>query len=362
MSSKKISTHCPVCRAKLKTQNYQRHMRRIHGITTGNIHSEDLLKKLGSVQIEVLDGFQSAATSHTTSKRQKKARKLKNKIVTIEHRQQVSEEHRRKLEREAKVRLQEKIEREEMIKQTAVLYNVIWDDIIFDKNKIRFSPQRLQAILHSAELEGCIPQLETIRKEYFEYHHGRSFFKLAFYNSSLIDWLSPGWESLKAKIESGRKYFEYPTSESIQYVSRSMTGEQFFQQYQSIISKNRYLRLLAVKHHKDFPVMCIEERKLLTVEDTFIFRTYDRSKRVVMLWESVNARRATHVFRLSKGNYEEQSQRIQSFIKTPMAVKRLILHRTDATSLQLRKDLGHTDSLQHRNFDDYSKHISSLIA
>jgi hypothetical protein len=352
---------CPVCGVNLRPKNYQTHLRRIHYVNEENIYSNNILNKKSNSEIEAIKELLSGGQVHIQKTGKKKKRKVEPKIVMMEQRQEITGARRRQLEIEAEKRMQSKRDREELIRQNAVTYNVIWEDIVFDKNKIRFSAQRLQAILHSAELEGSISELNTIKKEYFERKHGNIFFKLAFHNSSLVDWLSPGWDNLKQYIEQGRKYFDYPTPKESTFSGRSLGYVDFLREYHSHLSRNSYLKILAAKHHKDFAVMCIEEMKISSVEETFLFRTYDKGKNIVIFWESVNAKRATHIFKCDRGEYEERFQKIQSFIKTPMAIKRLRLHQSDRGSLSLKADLGYWNGLQHRDLESYSSSIIECI-
>lgn len=60
------------------------------------------------------------------------------------------------------------VSRQERIYLQSTPHYIIWDDIIFEKDRIRFSPTRLGIILHSVELKGSIVELNQIKEQYFK--------------------------------------------------------------------------------------------------------------------------------------------------------------------------------------------------
>jgi len=281
-------------------------------------------------------------------------------IRKIKSARRVEKRRKKELERERK-RVEELEERNRLIKENGKPYYIIWDDIIFGKDVIRFSRQRIDDLLYPVEFEGSIEKLNEIKKEYFQRVHGKSAYKLIFYNSKLVKSESPGWSHLQATIEEGLQYFEFRPPKLHYSFERSFSKPEFSRTFKEHISRNPFLKALALAHHKDFPIISINESRKNSDEESFIFQSYTTRGEILILWENINENRATHVFKTTQKNYDSRFKAIQSFISTPTNVKRYLLYLNDPDHRQMKKELGYVRPVYHSDLRDYKAVIKNVL-
>lgn len=126
---------CEYCKAPIPTRLYTRHIKKNHKDTL-NIISQ-LLEK----QLKAKDRRLQAA------KKKHEKNKLNDKKVT---------RFSRKAEKENRINAEKeyRIAEEMSIKSNAQIHYIIWDDIFFEKDKIKFSTNRTNSPLQSIEYKG----------------------------------------------------------------------------------------------------------------------------------------------------------------------------------------------------------------
>lgn len=239
-------------------------------------------------------------------------------------------------------------------------YFVIWDDIYFEEDKVKFSPNRLDAILHSVDFKGIIPELNIIKVQYFKRLFDSEVYKLKFYKSNLLILKSPDWERIKNKIEIGKQYFEFITTKRNK-IGPLFSIEEALKLNDSTFKKSHYLKYLASIQFKEFKLIPIIEVNLNQSENSFIFRVTSKGKKIIFIWENANENRATHVFTSSEKSHENNLKILESFICTQMQSKRSLLYMKDIENLKMQKELGYLTSIRHEDIDSYKRHIKTLI-
>jgi hypothetical protein len=242
----------------------------------------------------------------------------------------------------------------------SITYYMIWDDIYFEENKIRFSPNRINAILHSVEFKGVIPELNIIKDEYFKRLFDREVYKLKFFKSNLLVSKSPDWEKILNKIEIGKQYFEFIATKKSK-IGPSLSIDEALKLYNSSFKKSHYLKFLASIQFKEFKLIPIIEVIGSLREKSFIFRLTSKANKTIFIWENVNENRATHVFVSPAESSENILISLESFICTQMTSKRSLLYMTDKENSNLKKDLGYLTSIRHDNIDSYKRQIKTIL-
>lgn len=303
---------------------------------------------------------------------------LSNKIVTaieIQQRKeeqkilwQSLEEDRLKKEFELKVQNQLEFERQKQkhIEDNTKYYIVIWDDIIFEKNKIKFDIKRLKAILTPVNSPGILECLNLIKDEYFQRLYGKKFYKLGFYNSEILIEKSPDWKLITDTIEFAKEFYEY------KYVNFKFKGKtklfshlsnpEIIKLFDSSFSKNDYLKFLATRHSNEYKIIPVMEYSNHHIEESFLFRLLTKKQTTLIIWENVQDSRATHVFASPQCNHTEILELVEEFIcREDFSTKRSILYNTDSEAKKLKKELNYFKSIKHTSLIEYKAEFDKIL-
>lgn len=239
-------------------------------------------------------------------------------------------------------------------------FYVIWDDILFDKDKIRFSPNRLDAILPSIGFKGVFEELNNLKQEYFKRLYDKDVYKLTFNRNSLQIDKSPDWKRISDTIEIGKQYFQFKTNVKSSFGPRLST-QSIVKLYKLDFERNQYLKFLASVHDGAFKLIPIIESINAQKEESFIFRVKSNKNNILIVWENINENRATHIFINPPNSHEKDLQKLESFICTPMKTKRIHLHLNSGENQTLKQELKYLKPIKHTTILSYKQEIQNLI-
>lgn len=239
-------------------------------------------------------------------------------------------------------------------------FYIIWDDIIFEKDKVRFSPNRINAILPSLEFKGIFEELNSLKLEYFKRLFDKDVYKLTFKRNRLQIDKSPDWKRITDTIEIGKQYFHFKTNGKSSFGPKLTTGS-IVKLYNNAFERNQYLKFLASIQHDSFKLIPIIESINGQKEESFIFRIQTKGNKILVVWENVNEKRATHIFINLSTEHEKDLQKLESFICTPMKTKRVHLYINLNNSLSLREELNYLRPIRHTTLHSYEEEILNVI-
>lgn len=247
----------------------------------------------------------------------------------------------------------------EQITLSALTLFIIWDDITFERDLVRFLPTRLNEFLFPVEVKGVFPELNIIKDEYFNRLWGKKIYKLKFFKNVLLIEDSPDWQSILESIELVKDLYQFRTTRKNTFgphLSIESTSSFF-----NVFSNNDYLKYLATKQNISFKVIPIYEVRNNIKEESFIFRMITKKDNILILWENVISGRATHLFLCSKEQLESVLLNIESFICTSMQYKRSLLYLESQESEDIRKKLAYLTAFKHTDIEDYESYIAEII-
>ncbi len=245
------------------------------------------------------------------------------------------------------------------------MINIIWDDIIFKKNKIAFDIKRLQTILQPVEVKGIIESLNLLKNEYFNRLYSNKLFKLKFVNGQLVKKDSPGWGRLMDGIELVQLHYEIKFQRKKNgaiNIHEKLEPDELIEIYEQLLSRTDYLKHLAKLVDQDFRLIPVLEYANGQVEDSFLFRFKNKNGNILLVWENVNLSRATYIFKFPEVKHEEVLKKIEQFIcSTNFEHKRSILSGTHLNSRKIKKDLYFYEKYPHADFEKFKSEIEYLI-
>jgi hypothetical protein len=247
-------------------------------------------------------------------------------------------------------------------------HNVIWDDIIFVKDKISFNVTRLKTILPPVTVKGVVESLNLVKDEYFNRLYGKQFFKLGFGHSGLLTnpSLSPGWNRLLDAIELVQEHYEIRKLKRKKGVVRrnnNISPHDLVELYEGLLSRTEYLKWLANHLDPEFRLIPVLEYANGKVEDSFLFRIRNKNGNILLIWENVHVSRATYIFKFSEQKQDEVLKKIEDFIcTTDFEHKRSILSSDNANSKKLKLELGFLKKYSHENISDFKAEVAFLIS
>jgi hypothetical protein len=319
MAKERSYVICELCNQSIRESGINAHQLKIHGISNGkNAENSKKLKKKAS------------------NNRKSLASVNKIKINNLE------------------------IMRNELEQNNAKPIYILWEDVLFEKDKIRFSSLRIKDFLNSIDFKGVFPEINSIKKEYFQRLYANETYKLFFYEGRLIKEISPQWQRLVQKIEVGLKYFEFKFSKTNSFGPElSVSDTQAL--FNINLEKSYYLQYLATIQDEKYNLIPIKETTNTSTENSFIFRLKTKNNNVLLIWENVNPQRACHVFSSSIEHHQERLMTIESFICGSTINKRSTLHFLNNINPQLKEKLGYLGHIRHEGIYDFRIQIDNLI-
>lgn len=245
---------------------------------------------------------------------------------------------------------------------------IIWDDIIFGQDKIEFDIKRIKTILHPITIKGLIKSLNIVKGEYFNRLYGKKAFKLSFDNGKLLQSKehSPGWNRLMDAIELVQEYYSLKVLTKKKAVVRKIDNlgeEEILEVYDDLLSRTEYLKYLAQRINTEFKLIPVLEYSNGHIEDSFLFRFKNKRGDVLVIWENVNARRATYFFKYNEQKRPNTLQNIENFItREDYNHKRSLLSGSDRISKEIKRDLCFYKRYSHYGYSEFKSEVEYLIA
>ncbi len=246
-------------------------------------------------------------------------------------------------------------------------FHIIWDDIVFKKDQIEFSPKRIKTILKPVKVKGVIESLNIIKGEYFNRLYGKKAFKLSFENGLLLQSKenSPGWIRLMDAVELVQEYYAIKFQKRIKGAIRKnskLNEHEILDVYEDLLSKTEYLKFLAQRINTEFKLIPVLEYSNGNVEDSFLFRFRNNRGDVLIVWENVNSGRATYIFKYNEQRHEDVLQKIEAFIcSQDYTHKRSLLSDTDRVAKNLKKELCFFKKYTHKGYSEFKAEIEYII-
>lgn len=244
---------------------------------------------------------------------------------------------------------------------------IIWDDIIFDKDRLCFDSTRLKLILQPVQMKGLIKSLNIVKGEYFYRLFGKKAFKLTFVDGKLNKSLenSPGWARLLDAIELVQDYYSFyiaKVDRNLIRKNKQLNNSEVVDLYESIISKSEYLKYLAARLNADFRLIPILEYSNRHVEDSFLFRFRNKQNDILVIWENANEKRATYIFKYNEEKRPNQIQKIVEFIEsTAYEQKRSLLSGSTRISKEIKRNLCFYKKYSHSDYGAFKAEIEYLL-
>lgn len=344
LSKNSSSTHkkyvkCSHCENFLSVKTYKRHLSTRHNVVEDSVPMSQELFTL-----EQLNDFRRKSRIKSLKKniKSKPTRKSTNVVFgELKDYTDVKKKHAEDRSKNSKT------------------YYIIWDDIFFEKDKVRFSHNRIEQMLHSIEVKGVFEELNLIKGEYFIRIYGKKLYKLTFLRNKLVLDLSPDWKKIIETIEVAIEYFHFKNSKRNGFGPK-IRSNLAVALYKEDFDKNTYLKYLASIHTSEFRLILIIEMYNNKREESFIFRVI-KNNQIFLIWENVRKSRATHVFSSTIESHELILTTLESFICSSMSLKRSRLYFDDQESLLVKNDLGYLSSVKHTDLFLYELAIQQIL-
>lgn len=255
------------------------------------------------------------------------------------------------------------LEEQNMQFANSKLVNLVWDNLVFEKNIIKF--QHKDHFISPVVCDGIMPQLNDIKNSYFNKEH-KILLKFLVTKGQIDKENSPGWKKLleiidlaKVKLDENIKSIANKAY-SIPDVS-GLTNTQIIEKFTPRNGKSFFIKFLASEHSSLYPIIPIIENRNSIQEVSFVF-TLISGEFLFLIWENCSENRGTHIFKIEKSDYKKSIKSLKSYIQDPdIFNKRKTLWQNDKASLKVKKLLNHFSSLRHTDVNSFKKDFNSFI-
>jgi hypothetical protein len=244
--------------------------------------------------------------------------------------------------------------------------HVIWEDLEFDRDLIRFKMSRVQKHISPIVYHGITKSLNTITKEYFERLFGKIAFHFSIIDGEIDQRNSRGFVKLLDTIEfikhNPEGNFQQHEGEIKKYFRRELSKTDFRKSYVSLISKNIFIKYLAHKLSSNFRIIPIVESNNKFEEDAFIFRFETRKGKILVIWENAKNSRATYVFLHSRSKHQKLLGKLEEYIITKsIHNKRETLFSLAEESWKIKEKLLLISTIRHTNLEIFRQEIEYYL-
>jgi hypothetical protein len=251
-------------------------------------------------------------------------------------------------------------DKQSFIKEKCETIYITWDDITFERNKIKISPNK--AFVQPLEMPGSIKIYNEIKVDYFKRKYSRDMYKLIAHKGIIMDELSKGVYEIRSLISDHAADLERSKGkERIQkeFTDKELTGNQLQETLSKLAIKNEYLSVAARSVSRTDKVFGILENNKGQEEEALLF-VYNRVNRKLILWENINPNRAAYLFVLDSNN-NAAFNRLKSIIKTNIEYKRYNLFIGTDTKRTFELDCFEYYQLNHFDQFEYSRKLRSIL-
>lgn len=121
-------------------------------------------------------------------------------------------------------------------------------------------------------------------------------------------------------------------------------------------------KYLAELQGEEFPVIPILEVNSAGKEESIIFRFLTKKRNVVVVWENVNDKRASHLFLTDIENHSAKMEDIENLILSNLPEKRSIFHGGYTNSWTVKNQVRYLCNVAHSTLDEYKTRIEYIVA
>ena len=236
---------------------------------------------------------------------------------------------------------------------------VLWENIWFEKDKLIF--KNTKCSFKPTPLKGVHKGLDLIREEYFLRMHGRIPYKLSHIKGTIDQVRSRDWGKMTSVIELAIQKLEFKTSKYSK-IGRGITKQQIGDFFSVSKEKECYFKYLAELQGDVFPVIPILEINSAGKEESIIFRFLTKKGNVVVVWENMNDKRASHLFLTDIENHSAKMMDIESLILSNLPEKRAVLHGGYTNSSTVKNQVKYLRNITHSSLDEYKSKVENIVA
>ncbi|HRH47252.1 MAG TPA: hypothetical protein PLP23_00795 [Panacibacter sp.] len=241
------------------------------------------------------------------------------------------------------------------------ILELIWDDIDFGKDCLKFKSSRLNKIIQPFPHEGLIEGLNLIKQEYFQ----KLVFKIAVSNGKIIPENSKGLNNLFDKIEVAKAYYSFkrPSQKNKFFTTEKLSNNDILDLFKEAFDKSEYIKYLAKKQRKNsLKLIPIIEYINNKYEEAFLFRYKVRQNSILLVWENVNDGRASHLFEYCISEEGKVLREIKYFVnRDDLINKRSGLHSQTAEVSQTKYALKYKGHIKHNSLKEYITKLDKII-
>jgi hypothetical protein len=236
------------------------------------------------------------------------------------------------------------------IKSQCETIYITWDDIKFERNKIRVSVNK--AFVQPMEMPGSIRIYDEIKIDYFKRKYTKAIYKLVVYKGITLEDLSQGLSQIRNLIAEHAADLE--SSKKTEKVHKELTEGKFtsyelLKVLERLAIKNQYLSTAAKLLRISDKVIGILENKKGNEEEALLFN-FQRADKMLVLWENINPNRAAYLFVFQVNDFSGL-ERLRTVIKSNIDYKRYNLFI--GTNTQETFNLTTIEYYQLNHFDQY---------
>jgi uncharacterized C2H2 Zn-finger protein len=207
------------------------------------------------------------------------------------------------------------------IKSQCQTVYLTWDDITFERNKIRVSVNK--AFVQPMEMPGSIRIYNEIKIDYFKRKFPKAIYKLVVYKGIVLEDLSQGPSQIRNLIAEHAADLE--SSKKTEKVHKELTEGEFtsnelLEVLERLAIKNQYLSTAAKLLRKSDNVTGILENNKGNEEEALLFN-FHRADKMLVLWENINPNRAAYLFVFEEDDFSNL-ERLKTIIKANIDYKR----------------------------------------
>jgi hypothetical protein len=255
---------------------------------------------------------------------------------------------------------QSTLDKKSFIQETCTTAYITWDDITFDRNKIRISPNKV--FVQPLEIPGSIKVFNEIKVDYFKRKFKKNVYKIVVYKGIVMEELSNGPSQIRMLISEHVADMERKKNkDNIQkeFSNQEFTGAQFLNKVSKLAVKNEYLTIPAKLIKKSDKIFGLLENNKGQEEEALLFCYYFNEYQL-LLWENINPNRAAYLFVFKKVN-ETGLTRLKSIIQSNIDYKRYNLFMGTDVNKSFNLDCLDYYQLNHFDIQEYSKKLTIIL-
>ncbi len=246
------------------------------------------------------------------------------------------------------------------IKSQCETIYLTWDDITFDRNKIRISVNK--AFAQPMEMPGSIRIYNEIKIDYFKRKYQKAVYKLVVYKGIVLDDLSKGPSQIRNVIAEHAADLE--SSKRKERVNKELaagefTSDELLVALERLEIKNQYLSTAAKMVRNSDKIYGILENNKGSEEEALLFH-FLRSNKMCVLWENINPNRAAYLFVFNSDDFSS-IERLRTIIKSNIDYKRYNLFIGTNTEETFNLKIVEYYQLNHFDQIEYGLKLRSIL-